>query len=383
MSELSISDWRMLQVSLEDIGPFRQGVETISFQGQTGPPVSDPEADPPGPSNLYMLIAPNARGKTTVLEAIFGVWGLLARPVRGHFIHPAAGGKVQVDVRATWTIDGAVQTVLLSIWTGSNEPLVFWSDDALEADAQAGHWARLGVGLNGEEPYALDESNDLGRILFDAIRGALGEAPTNPPSHAQHLPTIIYFSADRMLVAPESRRIVEEPSQWGYQPAYRFDQDGPEWNTTIDNLLVWLEWLQDGRLKALLDRVNEHLFGPESGKVILPPRRSELLTYVSTPSGAHPLSALSHGERALLQMFARIFSHMTLNTVLLIDEIELHLHTRWMNRMYRSFKSILAETPTLSLVFTTHDRELIQVFDYQRPEKGLTKGGFLITDELV
>jgi hypothetical protein len=96
---------------------------------------------------------------------------------------------------------------------------------------------------------------------------------------------------------------------------------------TPERLLTWIRLLlaaetlsitmplQDGRLKALLENVNQHLFGPESGKVILPPHRAELLTYVSTPTGAHALNALSHGERTLLQMFARILSHMTLNTV--------------------------------------------------------------------
>lgn len=383
MSELSLADWRMLQLVVDDLGPFRQGAQTFSFLGETPPLGVDHDAGPPGPSNLYMLIAPNARGKTTVLEAIYGLFGLLASEPRGRFSDATLGGKAQLDVRATWTIDGAVETVLLSIWTGSNEPLHFWSDDDLENVAQAGRWARLGIGRNPSGPFPLDETDELGRIFFSTVRNAAGIATQDLPSRAQNLPTVIYFPADRSIVAPQTRRLVAPPANWGYEPAYRFSHDGPSWESSIDNLLVWLEWLEQDQLEEVLRRVNEYVFEADSSKTIVAPRRSDLTTYVSTVTGAHPISALSHGERALLQMFTRIFSHMTLNTVLLIDEIELHLHTRWMNRMYRSLRSILADTPALSLVFTTHDRELIEVFDYERPERNLTKGGYLILDEMA
>lgn len=372
----------MLQLSLEGVGPFRQGVQTFSFIGETGPLGSDPESEL-GPSNLYMLIAPNGMGKTTILEAIYGLLGLLAHPAQGQFSDIAAEGTAQLDIRATWTLGGAARTVLLSIWTGRSKPVFFWTDEEREARGQAGHWAQLGLGMNESGVYPLEESDDLGLILFNSIRSALGESPTELPSRSQHLPTILYFPADRAVVAPRTERIVAQPDHWGYQPAFRFSQDGPEWASSIDNLLIWLEWLKDERLEILLNLVNEHVFAEESNKVLMPPRMSELLTYVSTTSGEHPISALSHGERSLLQMFTRVFSHMTLNTVLLIDEIELHLHTKWMNRMYQSLKRIVADTPALSLIFTTHDRELIQVFDYERPERGLTKGGFLITDEII
>lgn len=383
MTELAITDWRVLQLSLEDIGPFRSGIETFSFLGETGPLGTDSDAGPPGPSNLYILIAPNGRGKTTILEAIYGLFALLNQRPEGAFADPVAGGRAQIDLRGTWSIEGTVQTVLLSLWTGSREPLTYWTDEELEAQAQVSHWARLGLVVVAGDVQPLPESNDLGRILFDEVRSALGEAPTEPPSGAQKLPTVLYFPADRSVVAPQDRRVVARPQSWGYQPAHRFTHDGPDWESSIDYLLVWLEWLQDTRLEGLLQNVNEHVFEPESNKRILRPDRAELQTFVSTPTGLHPLSSLSHGERALLQMFARVFSHMTLNTLLLVDEIELHLHTRWMNRMYNSLKQILERNPTLALIFTTHDRELIQVFDYQRQESGLTKGGFLIEDELA
>ena len=99
---------------------------------------------------------------------------------------------------------------------------------------------------------------------------------------------------------------------------------------------------------------------------------------VSTSTGDHPLIELSHGERALLQLYVRIACNMTSNTVVLIDEVEMHLHSRWMFRLFEGLKNLLCDVPALSIVFTTHNRELIRVFDHQLKEKGLVKGGYVI-----
>jgi len=380
--EFAITDWKLLQLTLDEVGPFRSEPTTFSFLGDTAP-LGTPEDEPPGPSNLYMLIAPNGKGKTTALEAIYGLFALFNRTPSGIFADPNAGGRAQLDVRGTWLVDGATRPVVLSIWTGAREPLVAWSQERLETEAEASVWARLCLTVIRGEVQLLEESNDLGRLLFRSLREALGESPTETGSAAERLPTVLYFPADRSVVAPTERRIVASPACWGYQPAHRFSQDGPDWESSIDNLLVWLEWLDEAQLKDLLQRLNEHVFDEGTEKLILRPDRTHLLTLVSTPTGIHPLASLSHGERSLLQLFARVFTQSTRNTVVLIDEIELHLHTKWMHRMFSGFKHILEETRGLSLIFTTHDRELIEVFEYERPESGLTKGGFLIRKDLA
>lgn len=195
------------------------------------------------------------------------------------------------------------------------------------------------------------------------------------------LPTVLLFPADRMLMAPSDRRAVEAPDNWRYQPAHRFGLDGAVWNGSIENLLVWLTWLEQGDLETITKFVNNHLF-PDGEKALMPIDRDALAGVVRTPDGNHPLNALSHGERSLLQIFLRTAAHMSRNTVILIDEIEMHLHTRWMNRMFQALKELLITIPSLSIVFSTHNRELIQVFDHPTPEPGIVKGGFLITEDM-
>lgn len=204
------------------------------------------------------------------------------------------------------------------------------------------------------------------------------------------MPTVLYFPADRRVVAPAEHYAVTRPDIWGYQPAQVFSSDGPEWGTSIDNVLVWLEWLADRRSDVAGDRriddllrfLNALIFKDDPSKSITQPQREELRTYVKTRYGVHPLASLSHGERAMLQILGRSLTHMTSNTIILIDEIEIHLHTRWMNRMFESIKELLREYTALSVVFSTHNRELIHVFQHNVKEEGLVKGGHLIESDI-
>lgn len=378
MSDLSVTDWRLISLTLDSIGPF-QSEKIFDFAGDT--PSLEAKDDAPGPSSLYMILAKNGHGKTTILETIHGLFGLLSSPPTGRFVDYRAPGKAQLDVRATWTIDGVTQTVLLSIWTGNPTPLREWTDKALEEEAQATGWARLGVLRTPDGITCYDATDELGFRLFSAIREAAGRTLPSVFGESLYLPTVLFFPADRMLVRPQDHRVIEAPSNWVYQPAHCFGVDGATWNGSIDNLFAWLTWVDEGELDRLLRFVNENVF-EANGKTLQPMERAELTTYVMTADGPHPLSGLSHGERALLQLYLRLAAHMSRNTVLLIDEIEMHLHTGWMHKMFQTMKKLLAEIPSLSIVFTTHSRELAEVFDFQRPESGIVKGGYVIEDGL-
>jgi hypothetical protein len=54
-----------------------------------------------------------------------------------------------------------------------------------------------------------------------------------------------------------------------------------------------------------LEFVNPKLFMTDD-KFLRPPQRESLMTSVQTPTGPHPLSGLSHGEHAILQLFVRV-----------------------------------------------------------------------------
>jgi ABC-type uncharacterized transport system ATPase subunit len=386
MVSLEISDWRLIGLELDGLGPFRQGSKRFDFYGV------DQEGGNPrdaGPANLYMLLAANAHGKTTVLDTIYSLFGIMNDPPTGRFAEPNAEGLAQLDIRSTWTIDGRTQTVLLSIWTGQEHPLQHWDADRLETDAQAGVWARLGLRMTATGLAVLEQTDELGLHLLDNIHRMRHAPPSELFGLSQLMPAVLYFPADRRVVPPTVKQAVTRPDGWGYQPAQIFGSDGPDWGSSIDNVLVWLEWLAvrdreggDRRVDELLAFVNELIFRDDPTKEILSPNREMLKTFVRTAHGNHGLSALSHGERAILQIIARVLTHMTTNTVVLVDEIDIHLHSRWMNRMFEAIKSLLRRFPALSVILTTHNRELIEVYDFDTKEDRLVKGGYIITDEM-
>lgn len=381
MADLQVREFRPVKLTLLNVGPFREHTE-IDFTDTVSP---DP-ALTGGTPNLYLLVSKNGFGKTTILNCIFLLMDLLRdnEPKSFDIFDLDEGeGRVQLDLRAVWTIEGKSSPVLLSIWAGSEGPLSAWSEDELEKGANASSWAAIGFRLSRTGKVVLsDATNELGRSLCSAIRGDLGRSPPALWGEGSHLPTVLFFPADRWVKRPPfAERAVVEPASWGYQPGFRFEADGSTWENSIDNLFVWLAWIQDDRFESLQEFVDRYVF-MDGNKSLLEVDRQRLWTNIKTPEGTHPLVTLSHGERQVLQLFVRLIVHMSSATLLLIDELEMHLHPRWRIMLLKSLKELVRNNDRLSVIITTHERELIREFDHEMPEDGLVKGGFLIQQDL-
>ncbi|WP_283178042.1 AAA family ATPase [Gemmobacter sp. 24YEA27] len=385
MPDVIIGEWKLLRVTLEGLGPFRNGRQTFDI---TGADTDDLEAGTTDAASMYMILAANGFGKTTVLEAIFGLYGLMNTVPQGKFADGTFNGRAQIDIRVSLVIDGVSQTMVLSLWTGTEQPVDPLSSLDLENLAVTDIWAKLGLDSSGAIAAG---SNEYGIRLFHTIKQGLDAPPTALFGLSQNLPSLLYFPADRRVVAPSSHEAVTRPTDWGYQPALHLGSDGPDWGSSIDNVLVWLEWLatapeadqRDHRVDDLLEFVNRLIFKESPDKRIERPHREELRSYVRTRHGSHTLNALSHGERAMLHILARTLTHMTSNTIVLIDEIEIHLHTRWLSRMFEALKDLLQSYPAVTLIFTTHHLDLIDLYEFEKKEPSLIKGGYLIETDIL
>ncbi|RJF77506.1 hypothetical protein D3877_27415 [Azospirillum cavernae] len=87
---------------------------------------------------------------------------------------------------------------------------------------------------------------------------------------------------------------------------------------------------------------------------------------------------LSHGERSLMHLLVRSSYHKTGSTILMIDEMENHLHPNWQYRLMNLLKDWIRQWPDLTVIATTHNPEMLEAFEFDRPEEGLVKGGYLI-----
>ncbi len=60
------------------------------------------------------------------------------------------------------------------------------------------------------------QTNELGELFFSATRMCLGQAPTELFGLSQDLPTVLYFPADRRVVAPAVFLLYAAPHRQKY-----------------------------------------------------------------------------------------------------------------------------------------------------------------------
>lgn len=381
--EMILYDFKPLRLTLDRIGPFQEQSYDIDF--------TDKQSHP---CNIFLLVSKNGFGKTTILETMSALIGLLDKidPLEyGQEDLDRGLGRAQLDLllRVFW--QNRDQTIVLSILAGAlGEEVSFnvWDEQALN-NCGAESWHRLSY--RSRTPGRIEKgktSSELVEDLLATIRFGLGRVPDNFAESAEPLPTLLYFSAYRDIPAiqtnrpsngSQEQRSITQPKHWGYRAVHRFSPHDQEWLGSLDNLLVWLKWLSDGRFEKARDLINSRVFRGNE-KMLKDVRRDPPEAIIQCGEQTHRLDRLSGGEKSLCHLFLRIGAHMTRNTLVLIDELEAHLHIRWQHALFKALKELATENPGITVIATTHSSELLHTFvnSLDVKEEGIIKGGDLI-----
>ncbi len=342
-------------------------------------------------SNFFLLISPNGRGKTALLEAMASLMQVLdssrdpGPPHERLWSNPKA--RAQLDLRLVVNMGGAVQEVLLTLAAGHGAPheTRSWERSDLErvqtkkhlhiawSRSPGGHWAQV----KSTDPL-VDELLGLVRTERGNVYETFGPDTITAPS-------LLYFDAYRDIpISTDQEQFGNRPPEWLYQPLHRFGLHGDQWQYSLDNLLVWLTWLDDGRYEKVQEMINQFVF-TGTGKVLDRINKQHMHALVTSGGRQHRLDQLSSGEKSLVQLMLRIHLHLTSHSILVIDELDAHLHPKLQHRLYQALKRLIAENPTLTLIATTHSRELIDQFgiDMKVGSSGLRFGGHLIDKEEI
>lgn len=370
-----------LFLSIDRVGPFQERMEEFDFTD------SDNE-----PCNAYLMVSKNGRGKTTVMELMAAMMNMLGRTEcssLGVEDLDRGLGRAQWDLKVTLNTDGRRETVILSLMAGvlgEETSLKFWNAEDLQMHG-ASSWHRLGfVRANRAARYAAVGKGNRWVADFSAlIDSGRGERLRGFESDSLTFPTLIYFSAYRNIVRLDTtERTIVEPRDWNYQPVHTFDIEGQDWRNSLDNLLVWLKWLDDGRFDDAVNAINERVFKVgdpqlDSGKRLKGVRKEPPEAIVVSGDQEHRLDRLSSGEKSLVQLYLRLGSHMTRNTIVLIDEPEVHLHR---NLQYETLFELLGiakkNYPHVSVFMATHSERLMKAFALDQVERDLIKGAYII-----
>lgn len=293
-------------------------------------------------------------------------------------------GCVQWDILLRLFRDGKDQTIILSLIAGTcdSSGISVWTEDRL-IKFSASSWHRFGFRRRTSGRLErINKNDELVNDLLSNIKNNFDIESFGFEESQISLPTLLYFSAYRDIPAVlEKQRMIIQPDDWGYKPVYTFSQDGSNWTKSLDNLLVWLRWLDDGRFERARDIINNRVFKRKT-KFLKGVQKSPPEAVIMSEGQKHSLDKLSSGEKSLVQLFLRIGTHMTRNTILLIDEMDVHLHPKMQHRLLNILKDMAKDIPGLSIISTTHSREILNGFSYETEEKNLRKGGHIIEDNL-
>jgi predicted ATP-binding protein involved in virulence len=321
-------------------------------------------------SQLTVLVAENGRGKTAVLDAIGIALGLFVDTIAGtRQFH----GFDRTDVRLVQE-DGAMRPAL---------PTEFSVNGYV--DGQAIRWSRAlrGYGLrarttNKESATLRDAAQNL------RLRGTSGVTDSDPSPSI--LPLVAFYGTGRLW---SEHRLTEGKRKYVVASDGRMSgyTDCLSSSSSFKGMIAWYEnkmnETRDPRFKSELPRNLPLLRAvQEATRVVLAPtgwceldwdfERKSLV--VGHPDyGRLPLSALSDGVRNMVALIADIarrcaslnphlseFAARLTPGVLLIDEVDMHLHPRWQQLVI----GLLRETfPALQMILSTHSPHVLSTVD--------------------
>ncbi len=392
--KLFVKEFKPIALTLDRIGPFRESPYAFDFTDQNLTPC-----------NFYLLISKNGFGKSTVLETFTCLMNLLGQrePKRYCFEDLDYGtGRAQLDIRLCVNYSGKDRAFILSIIAGhigEDVSLKLWDRDHLERH-NASEWLRFGfISSFSGHIKKIKFNHDFVEDFLATIDTEKGAPPEGFNESAMDLPTVLSFSAYRdipkidhlsevsfknrseLLQLSAQKRSVSEPNNWGYEPVRAFSPHSREWSDSLDNLLIWLKWLGDGRFEKAIDLINRNVF-EESDKFIKGIDKARLEAVIKNGESDHRLDCLSSGEKNMVLLLLRIGAHMTQNTIILVDEFDIHLHIRWQYRLFKILKRLVSQNPGFTIFATTHSTEILETYaaSIDVIDDGVVKGGHLIED---
>ena len=327
------------------------------------------DIDQPLNRRFTLVVGNNGAGKSSMLDALSVACGsfLLGIPVAtARHIHQSEVREIERDFDGTPEFNKAYPVVVEAEGRITHP---------VSGDARAVRWKRVLSSENGRS--TIKDARALSSVAEAAYQAVTDRAsPT--------LPLLSYYGTGRLWNGPKNVDGKKRPSRFD---AYR---NSHEPRVSSAGLLNWLrseglkEFETDGPspLLAAWRQAVEACFD-EPVEVTYSPSRERLEVRFTCREQTVAYDDLSHGQRNVLSMVGDIaFKAIILNPhlgakaasavqgIVLIDEIDLHLHPRLQRIIV---PALLQAFPNLQFVATTHSPFIIQ---------SLSEGVLLDLDEM-
>jgi len=329
-----------------------------------------------------LLIGENGSGKTAILEAtsiaissfFLGLQNVPSRNIRDEDIHliTTLEGSTEYSYTTAIKSDGFI-----------NGKLLRWEKERRGISANTLYHPAKGQILKTERDIFSTNSYDKEYHSIKHIAQDINKEIKNPTrTNSVNLPLLVYYSTGRLWKEGWERKDKEDDKIKNIPSRYRGYKNALE---TSSYFKIMLEWF---RRKYLAIKVkDEETFQLNAVKSTIiknipgcidifwefdPDKINTLMIKFETDE-VLPFSYLSDGYRNLLAIFADIaYRCVTLNPhfkeeaanlsdgIVLIDEIDLHLHPQWQKEIVKKLRGTF---PKLQFIATTHSPFIIQEMD--------------------
>ncbi|BBO87499.1 AAA family ATPase [Desulfosarcina ovata] len=296
-------------------------------------------------SRFTVLIGDNGTGKTTILDA-------LSTMISTYF----QGSKIQIG-RSGIKKDDARLVVIKKAEQVFLEPQkeVYLTAEGL---------------LNGRPITWRRDMGDRGGKAKELVREGADQRKRISEGESPNLPVLLYYGAGRLW---DVHRAVKTGKPGSQLDAYRFCLDPKSDQKAFEKWLKKLSYTELQKKKTIpaLQTVKEAVLGivPNARDFYHDTDEDQIMIDLER-EGLMPFNCLSDGFRNMVAMAADIAyrasllnPHYGLNVarettgIVLIDEIDLHLHPKWQRRVVHDLK---ATFPAMQFVSTTHSPFILQ-----------------------
>jgi predicted ATP-binding protein involved in virulence len=320
---------------------------------------------------LTVLVAENGRGKTALLDVIGIALGTFVDALTGsqHF-HKFA----RTDVRLIQGENRAMQPVL---------PTEFTADGYVSGEPI--RWSRALIGDSHRSRTTRKDAESLCKAARD-VRGSVEEDVVKRNTNQRILPLLAFYGTGRLwsehrLTEGKRTNVV---AATGRTSGYT---DCLSSSSSFKGMVAWYEnkWTEahDPRYSTELSKTLPLLTAVQKAtRVVLEPTgwceldwdsEAKSLIVGHREYGRFPLSVLSDGVRNMVALIADIARRCaTLNPhldedaaqltpgVLLIDEVDMHLHPRWQQLVIGLLQKAF---PAMQMILSTHSPHVLSTVD--------------------
>lgn len=341
--------------------------------------------------SVIPIVGPNTSGKTTILDAIsLCLWPAVQGSLRADLaLTPTAlvrHGAVRAEVTCElWFSDEEIESVL-KVHERTNTPLARPIPTANKITVQWTYPDPKGQDPRGRYVYLPEDSQpvfrgrdvlarnlhapkvswqqqaDMGGVfVFDQKRTGIGEGPAEElrvPTGGGGLNGSGSWVSVAYLVDPFLARLTEQANS-------RQSQNKPR--SPRDLLIDLATRAQAPQAPGSSQREDFERLKELYAKVCAPHRIRGLLNTgpgldleFEGPGGPYLFLGLSSGQLMILLILLQFAQQRIHRSIVLIDELELHLHPLWQTRLYQSLRELGDDNQIFFTTHSTHLRELIR-----------------------